>query len=124
MLSVSVGGVAQVNVRVDRCLKESAEEMLRLSGRSLPELIKSVISKTAQSAEQCEEILAAVDSKPPIDCTSSSPFAASWASVDRLYRDLGISHFDESDDETCARDADTIYNEAMEEHYREKGLIS
>lgn len=36
----AVGGMAQVNVRVDRQVKDHAEEVLRLSGASLPELIK------------------------------------------------------------------------------------
>ena len=41
----AVSGMAQVNVRVDRSVKERAEEALQLSGRSLPELIKKVVAK-------------------------------------------------------------------------------
>lgn len=43
----TVGSMAQVNVRVDRSVKERAEEALRLSGGSLPELIKKVVAKVA-----------------------------------------------------------------------------
>ena len=43
----AVGSMAQVNVRVDRSVKERAEEALRLSGGSLPELIKKVVAKVA-----------------------------------------------------------------------------
>lgn len=57
----AVSGMAQVNVRVDRQVKNRAEEVLRLSGGSLPELIKKVVAKVAQGGGQCEEVLAAVD---------------------------------------------------------------
>ena len=43
----AVDGMAQVNVRVDRQVKNRAEEALRLSGGSLPELIKKVVAKVA-----------------------------------------------------------------------------
>ena len=59
----TVGGMAQVNVRVDRQVKNRAEEVLRLSGGSLPELIKKVVAKVAQGGRQCEEVLAAVDDR-------------------------------------------------------------
>lgn len=59
----AVGGMAQVNVRVDRQVKNRAEEVLRLSGGSLPELIKKVVAKVAQGGGQCEEVLAAVDDR-------------------------------------------------------------
>lgn len=49
----TVGSMAQVNVRVDRSVKERAEEALRLSGGSLPELIKKVVAKVAQGGGQC-----------------------------------------------------------------------
>ena len=55
----AVSGMAQVNVRVDRQVKNRAEEVLRLSGGSLPELIKKVVAKVAQGGGQCEEVLAA-----------------------------------------------------------------
>ena len=45
--------------------------------------------------------------------------AASWAAADQLYADLGIATSHVSDD----RDWDTIYSEAMDEHYRQKGMI-
>ena len=53
----AVSGMAQVNVRVDRQVKDHAEEALRLSGRSLPELIKKVVAKVAQGGGQCEDCL-------------------------------------------------------------------
>ena len=59
----AVSGMAQVNVRVDRQVKNRAEEVLRLSGGSLPELIKKVVAKVAQGGGQCEEVLAAVDDR-------------------------------------------------------------
>ena len=114
----TVGSMAQVNVRVDRSVKERAEEALRLSGRSLPELIKKVVAKVAQGGEQCEEVLSAVDGRQQT-VAPDTPFAASWAAADQLYADLGIDTSPVSDD----RDWDTIYSEAMDERYRQKGMI-
>lgn len=114
----AVSGMAQVNVRVDRQVKNRAEEALRLSGGSLPELIKKVVAKVAQGGGQCEEVLAAVDDQLP-SAGATSPFAASWAAADQLYADLGIATPPVSDD----RDWDTIYSEAMDERYRQKGMI-
>lgn len=114
----AVSGMAQVNVRVDRQVKNRAEEVLRLSGGSLPELIKKVVAKVAQGGGQCEEVLAAVDDQLP-SAGATSPFVASWAAADQLYADLGIATSSVSDD----RDWDTIYSEAMDERYRQKGMI-
>lgn len=114
----AVSGMAQVNVRVDRQVKNRAEEALRLSGVSLPELIKKVVAKVAQGGGQCEEVLSAVDGRQQI-VAHDTPFAASWAAADRLYADLGIATSPVSDD----RGWDTIYSEAMDERYRQKGMI-
>ncbi len=114
----AVSGMAQVNVRVDRQVKNRAEEALRLSGGSLPELIKKVVAKVAQGGGQCEGVLSAVDGRQQT-VAPDTPFAASWAAADRLYADLGIATSPVSDD----RDWDTIYSEAMDERYRQKGMI-
>ncbi len=114
----AVSGMAQVNVRVDRQVKNRAEEALRLSGGSLPELIKKVVAKVAQGGGQCEEVLAAVDDRRQT-VAPDTPFAASWAAADQLYADLGIATSPVSDD----RGWETIYSEAMDEHYRQKGMI-
>lgn len=114
----TVGSMAQVNVRVDRQVKNRAEEALRLSGGSLPELIKKVVTKVAQGGGQCEEVLSAVDGRQQT-VAHDTPFAASWAAADRLYADLGIATSPVSDD----RDWDVIYSDAMDEHYRQKGMI-
>lgn len=114
----AVSGMAQVNVRVDRQVKNRAEEVLRLSGGSLPELIKKVVVKVARGGGQCEEVLAAVDDRQQT-VAPDTPFAASWAVADQLYADLGIATSPVSDD----RDWDTIYSEAMDERYRQKGMI-
>ncbi len=82
----AVSGMAQVNVRVDRSVKERAEEALQLSGRSLPELIKKVVAKVAQGGGQCEEVLAAVDDRQQT-VAHDTPFSASWAAADQLYAD-------------------------------------
>ena len=114
----AVSGMAQVNVRVDRQVKNRAEEALRLSGGSLPELIKKVVAKVAQGGGSCEEVLLAVDDQRS-SAGATSPFVASWAAADQLYADLGIATSPVSDD----RGWDTIYSEAMDEHYRQKGMI-
>lgn len=114
----TVGSMAQVNVRVDRSVKERAEEALRLSGGTLPDLIKKVVAKVAQGGGQCEEVLSAVDGRQQT-AAHDTPFAASWAAADQLYADLGIATSPVSDD----RGWDTIYSEAMDERYRQKGMI-
>lgn len=114
----AVSGMAQVNVRVDRQVKNRAEEALRLSGASLPELIKKVVAKVAQGGGSCEEVLSAVDDQLP-SAGATSLFAASWAAADQLYADLGIATSSVSDD----RDWDAIYSEAMDDRYRQKGMI-
>ncbi len=114
----AVSGMAQVNVRVDRQVKNRAEEALRLSGGSLPELIKKVVAKVAQGGGSCEEVLSAVDDQLP-SAGATSPFVASWAAADQLYADLGIDTSSTSD----YRDWDTIYSETMDERYRQKGMI-
>lgn len=114
----TVDSMAQVNVRVDRSVKERAEEALRLSGGTLPDLIKKVVAKVAQGGGSCEEILEAVNDRQR-GAALDSPFAASWAAADQLYADLGIATSSVSDD----RDWDTIYSEAMDERYRQKGMI-
>ena len=93
----AVSGMAQVNVRVDRRVKNRAEEVLRLSGGSLSELIKKVVAKVAQGGGQCEEVLAAVDDRQHA-IAPESPFAASWAAADQLYADLGNVTLSGSDD--------------------------
>ncbi len=120
-LSGAAAGLAQVNVRVDRHAKERAEQSLRLVGMSLPRVIKNVVEKIAMGGRSCEEVLAALDTEPCAEETvGESPFAASWASADQLYRDLGIS----GDPVSGERDWDVVYSEAMDAHYRGKGLIS
>lgn len=114
----TISSMAQVNVRVDRSVKERAEEALRLSGGTLPELIKKVVAKVAQGGGQCEEVLSAVDDRRQT-AAPDTPFAASWAAADRLYADWGIAMSPVSDD----RDWDVIYSDAMDEHYRQKGMI-
>ena len=114
----AVGSMVQVNVRVDRSVKERAEEALRLSGGTLPELIKKVVAKVAQGGGSCEEVLEAVNDWVPA-AGSTSPFAVSWAAADQLYADLGIDTSSASD----GRDWGTVYSEAMDERYRQKGMI-
>ena len=77
-----------------------------------------MVAKVAQGGGQCEEVLAAVDDRQQ-SVAPVAPFAASWAAADQLYADLGIATSPVSDD----RDWDTIYSEAMDERYRQKGMI-
>ena len=82
----TVGSMAQVNVRVNRSVKERAEEALQLSGRSLPELIKKVVAKVAQGGGQCEEVLSAVDGRQlrsPRRGQRQIGFTRTWASLRR-----------------------------------------
>ena len=115
----AVGGMAQVNVRVDRQVKNRAEEALRLSGGSLPELIKKVVAKVAQGGGQCEEVLAAgrrPGSRPSRPILRSPhhgrrriSFTRTWASLRHPYPMIAIGT--------------RSIPKAMDEHYRQKGMI-
>ena len=83
----AASGMAQVNVCVDRQVKNRAEEALRISGGTLPELIKKVVAKVAQGGGSCEEVLSAVEDQLP-SAGATSPFVASWVASDQLYADL------------------------------------
>ena len=120
VVSGTAAAMAQVNVRVDRQVKERAEETLRLSGTSLSHVIKRLVDTIAQGGDRCESVLEAIEPVEKPRASSDSPFAASWTAADQLYRNLGISSDPGSDD----RDWDQIYSEAMDERYREKGLYS
>ena len=94
----AVSGMAQVNVRVDRQVKNRAEEALRLSGGSLPELIKKVVAKVAQGGGQCEEVLAAVDDRHQAVAILRLPrrgqrqtgFMQIWVSLRRPYPTIAV----------------------------------
>lgn len=77
-----------------------------------------MVAKVAQGGRQCEEVLSAVDGRQQT-VAHDTPFAVSWAAADRLYADLGIATSPVSDD----RDWDTVYSEAMDDRYRQKGMI-
>lgn len=95
----AVSGMAQVNVRVDRQVKNRAEEALRLSGGSLPELIKKVVAKVAQGGGQCEKCLrpSTTGSRPsrpihrsPRRGQRQTGFTRTWASLRRPYPTIAI----------------------------------
>ena len=95
----AVDGMAQVNVRVDRQVKNRAEEALRLSGGSLPELIKRWWPRSRRAGGSCEEVLAAVDDPAAIRRARYSVrrimqrqtgFMQIWASLRRPYPTIAI----------------------------------
>ena len=119
-MSGAAAAMAQVNVRVNRQVKERAEEALRLSGTSLQRVIKRLVDTIAQGGDRCEEVLEAIEPVEQSRASSDSPFAVSWAAADQLHRNLGIALDLGSDD----RDWGQVYSEAMDDHYRRKGLYS
>ena len=95
----AVSGMAQVNVRVDRQVKDHAEEALRLSGGSLPELIKKVVAKVAQVAGSARKCLrpSTTGSRPsrpilrlPHHGRRRISFTRTWASLRRPYPTIAI----------------------------------
>lgn len=89
----AASGMAQVNVCVDRQVKNRAEEALRISGGTLPELIKKVVAKVAQGGGSCEEVLSAVDDNRLVLVAPRRlshhgrrwiSFTRTWASIHRL----------------------------------------
>ena len=74
-------------------------------------------------AGQTENSLEKSKVKAPVK-RAPSPFDASWAAADDLYQSLGIHHgFDGGDSAMDSRDEDEVYRDAMDAHFREKGLM-
>ena len=77
----AVSGMAQVNVRVDRQVKNRAEEALRLSGASLPELIKKVVAKVAQRQTGFMQIWASLCRPYPTIAIGTQSIPKPWTSA-------------------------------------------
>ena len=77
----------------------------------------------ASKAGQAESSLEKSKAASPVK-RAPSPFDASWAAADDLYKSLGIHcGVGGGDSAMDSRDEDEVYRDAMDAHFREKGLM-
>ncbi len=110
----------QMNVRLDAELKRSAEDVLAFMGLSATEVIRALYAKIARGAADCSEAMAVLGADGPQGSPDGSVPQQGWLIAEEFYRsigcDLATPHMDE-------RPWNVVYEDAMSEHFREKGLL-
>ena len=131
-MAIAQPQMVQLNVRVDAEVKRRAEEVLELMGSSVTELVRMALEKVARGARDYVEARDALSDRPrshlidvseggPLDLDTVDPrLARGWKAVDDLYRGFGIDPSSLPKDD---RPWDVIYEEAMDAHFEEKGLL-
>ena len=110
----------QVNTRVDAGEKRRADDVLALMGSSMSELIRSVISKVARGAQDYDQLEIVLRDQQPTQSEQLAKAQEGWNLVDGFYRSLGI---DPDALPVDTRSWEEIYEEAMDEHFMEKGMM-
>lgn len=119
--------MVQLNLRVNAQDKRNAEEVLRLMGTTTTDFIRKILAKVASGAKEYEKVAAAIDGPagllPTVEQAEEvCPLVAeAFAIGDRFAQSLGYNSAEELPLDT--RSWDERYEEAMHEHYREKGWI-
>lgn len=111
--------VQQLNVRLDANVKRNADEVLSFVGSSATEVIRALFSKIAGGAADYAEVMALLCPKDQKDIASESVISEGWSIADEFYRSIG---YDPSATPTEERSWDEVYSDAMDEHFREKGI--
>ena len=116
--------MTQINVRVDAQLKKQAEDALRLAGTTTTEFVRAMLAKVACGVRSYEELMAVVE--PPKEIEGQLPavnpvVAEGWAIVDEFCHSIGYESAADVPKDT--RSWDEVYEEAMIEHYQEKGWL-
>lgn len=114
----------QLNVRMERPLRDAGNESLLSKGVSPSEFVRAIWKKLAQRGQPLEDVLAVVfgnagRSKPTIDTTS--PIDQGQALYNTLLRDLdlqGISH----KNAFVGRTHKQMMEDALLQRWQEKGL--
>lgn len=130
-MAIAQQQMIQLNVRVDAEVKRQAEEVLELMGSSVTELVRMALEKVSHGARdyvEARDVLSgthrskqAAASDEPIDFSMvDARLAKGWKAADDLYRSLGLDPSSLPKDE---RSWDAIYEEAMDAHFEEKGLL-
>ena len=119
-MQAALTGTFQVNTRVDAGEKRSADDVLALMGSSISELIRSVIHKVSRGAKDYDQLRQVLREEEPARNENLAKAQEGWDFVDAFYRSMGI---DPDSLPVDTRSWDEIYEEAMDEHFRERGMM-
>lgn len=119
-MATATADMVQVNVRVRSDVKRAAEAELEQVGSSVSALVRVVLEKVARSPKDCLEVTNLLEEDDPEVAERLALVHDGWKVADDFYRSLGV------DPETMPKDTrswDEVYEEAMTEHFREKGYF-
>ncbi|MBQ9058624.1 MAG: hypothetical protein IJ125_05535 [Atopobiaceae bacterium] len=117
---VSQPTLQQVNVRLDAGLKARAEEVLGLMGSSATELIRTAYEKVARGAADYTEAMSVLKTSGSQTAKIPSALEEGWAIADSFFDAHGI---DKKQLPDSVVSWDELYEQALSEHFREKGLL-
>lgn len=117
---MSTTSLQQVNVRLDADLKRNAEDVLSFVGLSATEAIRALYTKIARGAADCSEAMAVLGVGDSQEARDDSVPQQGWLIAEEFYRSLGcdLATMHKED-----RPWDEVYEDAMTEHFREKGVL-
>ncbi len=110
----------QLNVRLDANVKRMAEDVLSFVGSSATEIIRALYEKIACGAADYTEVMAVLSPKEDSNAADGSLVCEGWSIAEEFYRSIGC---DSSSLPIEARPWKDTYEEAMSEHFREKGVL-
>lgn len=131
-MAIAQQQMIQLNVRVDAEVKRQAEEVLELMGSSVTELVRMALEKVSHGARdyvEARDVLSGAHHSKQVAAAPDEPIdfsmvdarlAKGWKAADDLYRSFGLDPSSLPKDE---RSWDAIYEEAMDAHFEEKGLL-
>lgn len=112
---------AQINVRLDRDLKQRGDAALAEMGISPSDAVRALWAKAAmrgKSLEAVKKLLFASD-ESPATMGETSPVRQGWALADGFYESAG---FDHAQGQLEDQPWDELYHAAMDERYTQKGV--
>lgn len=110
---------SQLNLRVDPQVRQDAEAALGLAHTSVGDLVRAALAKAARSPEDCAELLRSVRTEADGPDVAEA-LRESWSAADDFCRSVGLGV---ASDPHAEQSWDELYDEAMAEHFAEKGLV-
>lgn len=120
--------MTQLNMRVNAQDKRQAEEVLRFMGSTTTELVRKLLAKIASGAKAYMEICEVLET--PASAASAeqeglgfNPVISEATEICNAFAQM-LGYESAADLPKDNRSYDELYEEAMLEHYREKGWLS
>ncbi len=115
--------MSQINVRMDSSLKQSVDETLARLGRSPSEIVRLVWSRLAAGGPEAAETLRYLESNESDagEHDRAAKLQEGWMITESFFQRVGYQPNSESP--ASEPPWEDLYREAMEEHYRDRGLI-